>query len=640
MTDTPNRSRREFIKRTAGTTAGVYAALHAGGGEADAKDSGHSTAAPPFPGRKPNFLFILVDEMRYAPGYESAEIAQWRRDNLRAQERLRDHGLEFRRHYTGATACTPSRNTIFTGHYPSMHGQTQTDGVAKSAFDYNMFWLDPNTLPTMGDYFRGAGYRTFYKGKWHVSEANILIPGSKKALLSYDPDTGRRDPVNEQVYLKADRLDPFGFTGWIGPEPHGSSPHNTGSSAACPDGSTPATCLTGRDVVYADYVVEQFDQLEARGASQAPWAMVASFVNPHDITLFGFFGGNSPNLDFEIDGTVPEIPPSPTDDQSFVGRPTCQLSYKVTYEKSFQPTTSSEQYRQLYYQLQKNVDQQIQRVLDRLMASRFYQDTIVIFTSDHGELLGSHGGIYQKWHNAFEETIRVPFVVHNPRLFPERRTVDMLTSHVDIIPTMLGLAGVNPAPIATALKATHSDVRPLVGRDLSALITGTGTVPRANEPIYFMTDDEPSKGSNQENFTGFAYTSVRQPNHLETVVATVQTPAGPQLWKYTRYFDNPQFWNKPCTSDDVPHLEVFDEADLCDTVRKFVPVPDQYELYNLTADPNETLNFAFGPNQTAESEQVRAIMAATLDDQRAQKRLYPTSGESQGVPACAAATPG
>ena len=49
-------------------------------------------------------------------------------------------------------------------------------------------------------------------------------------------------------------------------------------------------------------------------------------------------------------------------------------------------------------------------------------DTIVVFTSDHGDLLGSHGGLFQKWHNAFEETIHVPFIVHNPRLFRGRST--------------------------------------------------------------------------------------------------------------------------------------------------------------------------------------------------------------------------
>jgi arylsulfatase A-like enzyme len=619
--ETPKQTRREFLERTAGGTAGILGALQST--RAKAAPTGRPS---PFPGGKPNFLIILVDEERFPTDYENAAIKQWRKDNLRAQEFLRDRGLEFTRHYTGATACTPARNTIFTGHYPSLHGQTQTDGVAKSAFDRSMFWLDPNTVPTMGSYFRAAGYKTYYKGKWHVSEANILVPGSKKPLLSFDAETGERDPVNEQIYLKADRLDAFGFSGWIGPEPHGANPFLSGSSAPQ---ETPQS-VSGRDQAYAQYVIEQLDELDRKASAAEPWCMVASFVNPHDITLFGFFSQLSPSFEFDVDGTVPPIPPSPTDSQGFLQRPTCHLSYKVAYERAFQPTANTEHYRRFYYQLMKNVDLEIQKVLDRLVASRFYQDTIVIFTSDHGELLGSHGGIFQKWHNAYDETLRVPFIVHNPRLYPARQSVDMLTSHVDILPTMLALAGADQNALAPALTPTHSDVRPLVGRDLSPLVLGSGTPQRANEPIYFMTDDEPTRGSYQENFTGFTYSSVRQPNHLETVIAKLNG----QLWKYTRYFDNPNFWSKPCQSDQVPRLELYGEADLCDTVTKLVPVPDQHELYNLSADPHETTNLAHVANQTPASQAARAQMETILEAQRQQKRLTPLNAEDQDVDLC------
>lgn len=279
------------------------------------------------------------------------------------------------------------------------------------------------------------------------------------------------------------------------------------------------------------------------------------------------------------------------------------------------------------------MDAQILRVFERLQASRFYENTIVIFTSDHGELLGSHGGLFQKWHNAYEEVIHVPLIVHNPRLFPGRRSVDMLTSHVDILPTMLGLAGADPDALRSVLAEDHTDARPLVGRDLAALVTGAGTVERANEPIYFMTDDEPTSGSNQVNFTGFTYNAVLQPNHVETVVATLQTVQGRELWKYSRYFDNPQFWTTPCSSDEVPP-ELGTPRSSCDTVTKTQPVPDQFELYNLSDDPNEVINLAFPTNQTPESQQARTILAQILADERARKRLYPKSGAAQGIPAC------
>jgi arylsulfatase A-like enzyme len=63
-----------------------------------------------------------------------------------------------------SSACAPSRASFFTGQYPSLHGVSQTDGVAKNAIEPDVFWLDPDTLPTMGDYFRAGGYDTYYKG--------------------------------------------------------------------------------------------------------------------------------------------------------------------------------------------------------------------------------------------------------------------------------------------------------------------------------------------------------------------------------------------------------------------------------------------------------------------------------------------
>ena len=109
--------------------------------------------------------------------YESAELQDFRARYLTAEESLREDGLEFANHYVMSAACVPSRSSIFTGQYPSLHGVSQTTGAAKSSFEKDMYWLDPDTVPTMGDYFEAGGYDTYYKGKWHVSEADIMIPG-------------------------------------------------------------------------------------------------------------------------------------------------------------------------------------------------------------------------------------------------------------------------------------------------------------------------------------------------------------------------------------------------------------------------------------------------------------------------------
>ena len=127
-----------------------------------------------------------------------------------------------------AAACAPSRASLLTGQYPSLHGVTQTDGLAKAADGPDMFWLAPDTVPTLGDWFRAGGYRTYFKGKWHASHAHLDAEDGDGFLLSIDDDG---EPIEDNIekYLKADLLDDYGFSEWVGPEPHGLGKHNMGT---------------------------------------------------------------------------------------------------------------------------------------------------------------------------------------------------------------------------------------------------------------------------------------------------------------------------------------------------------------------------------------------------------------------------
>ena len=262
---------------------------------------------------QPNILLIMTDEERYPPPYETDQLAAFRRDHLGARESLRSTGLELHRHYAGSTACTPSRATLFTGQYPSLHGVSSTDGVAKQASDPAMMWLDPDSVPTLGDWFRAGGYRTHYRGKWHVSHADLVVPGTHEGIKASDDD-GRPVPAAVDAYRRADRLGPFGFSGWIGREPHGADKSD---------------CGTVRDGVFAEQVVTLFDELAA-ARDEGPWLAVASFVNPHDIAFAGF--GWDQILGFAPpDGTVPDIPEAPSQADSFAGRPPCQEEFKACW---------------------------------------------------------------------------------------------------------------------------------------------------------------------------------------------------------------------------------------------------------------------------------------------------------------------
>lgn len=585
---------------------------------------------------KPNFLLIVVDEERYPPVYENAELNAWRIANLPARERLRANAAELRRHYIGSAACCPSRATMFTGHYPSLHGVTQTNGIAKEAFDSDMFWLPPNTVPTMGNYFREAGYQTYYKGKWHISYEDILVPGTHDDLTSYDPATGVPDPQRQQLYLAADPLHAFGFSSWIGPEPHGRNPRNSASSAA--------SGLSGRDIVYGSETVrliEALDREQSADSGARPWLVVASFVNPHDITLYGSLTAHLPHrFHFQVD-PMPEVPPPPTIGERLHTKPDCQASYRDTYPRAIQPILNEPFYRKLYYQLQKNVDRQIARVLDALDRSSFHDDTIVIFTSDHGDLLGAHGRLHQKMYCAYEEVLRVPFLVRNKRLFPNGRSVSALTSHVDLLPTMLGLANADVPGIQRRLQSRFSEVRPFVGRDLTSVLLGRqdggeAHCPAPEEPVYFMTDDDITRGQHQRNPLGRAYASVVQPNHIETVIADLPGPPGQpsRQWKYSRYFDHARFWSEPGVRDVRMQLVESSPSSgqpgcaACQVEHKTVPVPEQFELYDLTGDPLETRNLAHPSWATPQSEAVRAHLARLLAEQRSRKRLNPRPSPS------------
>src|SRR5690606_31857976 len=142
-------------------------------------------------------------------------------------------------------------------------------------------------------------------------------------------------------------------------------------------------------------------------------------------------------------------------------------SYRATYHEWMQGVPPHDYFR-FYYQLHKNVDAQMLKVYRALQRTRFFRDTIVVFTSDHGDLLGAHGYMHQKWHQAYDEALRVPLIVSGAGV-PRGRSIQSVTSHVDLLPTMLGLAGFDAADLIDAAAVGHSDAVLPAGRDLSAL---------------------------------------------------------------------------------------------------------------------------------------------------------------------------
>lgn len=534
---------------------------------------------------RPDIVIVMTDEERAIPPYEHDDVLAWRRQVLTGRRWFEEHGVNFVRHYTGSLACVPSRPTIFTGQYPDLHGVTQTDGIGKTAEDSRMRWLRRGEVPTLGNWFAAAGYDTHYDGKWHISHADLMDPTTGKPLATNDDD-GVVDHAAVERYRDADPLAPYGFSGWIGPEPHGAGLANSG---------------VRRDPLIADRVVAWLTDRYARrraGDPDAlrPFLLVASFVNPHDIVLFPTWVLRSPVKPSPAD--PPHIAPAPTADEDLRTKPSAQIAFRESYYSGYGPgpaveaiyQRNAQRYRDLYYRLHAEVDAPLDRVR-RAVTEGGSDNAVLVRTSDHGDLLGAHGGLHQKWFNLYDEATRVPFtIVRVGDRATGSRVIDAPTSHVDLVPTLLAAAGIDMDSIAATLRESFTEVHPLPGENLMPIIDGGA--PESDRAVYLMTRDNMLEGDSGASGLGrrLKQTSnppaplrIRLPAHTAANFEGLVVNVDGHLWKLVRSFDDPSTWTEP----GVRHLAANGPGG--DAYRTS-PLDDQWELYDLTEDPCEARN--------------------------------------------------
>jgi arylsulfatase A-like enzyme len=556
---------------------------------------------------RPDIVIVMTDEERAIPPYESPAVMDWRQRVLTGRRWFDEHGVSFTRHYTGSLACVPSRPTIFTGQYPDLHGVTQTDGIGKAYDDSRMRWLRPREVPTLGNWFRAAGYDTHYDGKWHISHADLADPATGQPLPTNDDD-GVIDQSAVQRYLDADPLAAYGFSGWVGPEPHGALLSNAGIR---------------RDPLIAQRVVAWLEDRYARrraGDAEAlrPFLLVASFVNPHDIVLFPGWVLRNPVTSSPLD--PPHVPPAPTAEEDLRTKPAAQIAFREAYYSGYGPAAAIQQvygrfgqrYRDLYYRLHAEVDTPIDRV--RRAVCDGSDNAVLVRTADHGDLLGAHGGLHQKWFNLYDEATRVPFTI--ARIGGQAtaaRVVDTPTSHVDLVPTLLGAARVDVEAVATTLRESFSEVHPLPGRNLMPVVDGAPA--DDDRAVYLMTRDNMLEGDSGASGLGRqlgrttnppAPLRIRIPAHTAANFEGLVVRVDDRLWKLVRSFDDPSTWTEP----GVRHLAA---NGLGGEVYRTSPLDDQWELYDLTDDPIEAQNRWDDP----ELHELRAYLRMRLKQERA-----------------------
>jgi arylsulfatase A-like enzyme len=449
--------------------------------------------------RKPNILLIVTDQEREVMHWP----AGWAEANLPARSRLLAHGLQFTHAQCNTAACSPSRATLLTGLYPAQHGVKHVIQCndPKSAVQRHLPIL-PSHLPNLATVLAAAGYHVVLKGKFHLSRPVRYNPELKRYYWS-EADT---------VHL-AER---YGFHGWNPPDMSdpqsltdlgGGTINNDGRFV---DGSgTAAGTVRPRDEFYRASAVHFLNTYDG----DKPFCLIVGLVNPHDVQEYPGRGvrGIAVNPTFAQGGYRLEdfkelpigLPASVEDDLST--KPSVHAAFRQLLAIGTGHVLTRERqltYARFYAYLIQQVDRQIVKLLDALDANGLTDSTLVVRSSDHGELGMAHGRMRQKFYNAYRETLSVPLIVSNPRLYPQPQSSDSLASLIDLMPTLATVGGV-PEPQQYGFK----------GRDLSPILSN----PKASvqDVLHFTYED------NALPITG-----------ADCIRAIVE-----KRWKYAVYYD-------------------------------------------------------------------------------------------------------
>ena len=565
--------------------------------------------------------------------------------------KLREYATVFADHTIAESACIPSRASIMTGQYGPRTGVTQTDGLFKSGDAQNFPWLRPNGTPTAGDWFRALGYTTHYFGKWHVSEPpehTLQQYGFGDWELSWPEPHG--SSINNlgtfRDYQFADLACNFlrgrglgvpynralSQQGMDAPrDPH--QPHTAPFFAVCsftnphdiatyptlpralaptiPGDSTVQIPKTGPGGSVPIPPQGSVSTTPTEGSFRVPLNPTGL---PQDCATASptqdenLLTNNKPRAQFEASYKVGLGLAAKTglaiaqaaggDPQTVLDNGVkATLGIAIPFQLQDDPDGAATGFLQYYAYMISMVDRHILRVLQTLEESGLRENTIVVFAADHGEYGAAHGMQIEKWHGAYQEAVHVPFLVSWPKFHESRidkRVVTAQTSHIDVLPTLLKLAGASDdhlARVRTQLSKTHSAAA-LPGANLVPFLRGEqgpviGPDGRPRSGVMFVTDDliteplprddDPHNIASWQQYAVYAATVdfLRNPppgappkfSVPELAAGAVAQPAhvrawrsGP--WKLVRYCDP---WSE-------------------------CPAPDEWELYNLEHDAIENIN--------------------------------------------------
>jgi arylsulfatase A-like enzyme len=355
----------------------------------------------------PNIIVITTDEQ--SAGAISYFMGnQW--IHTPAIDEIASSGVAFTNAYSANPICAPSRNSMITGRYPHQTGIIANDDLSGFNPKKPKHYWTGKMFKSIGSYFEEAGYETAYFGKWHLNY-------NQKDTATYGFESAR--------FISA----------------------------------------RGKD----DSLPELADQF-LKQAHKKPFLLFLSFLNPHDVCEWARFQ-KLPNGDISPAPSAAALPPLkdnllPPKDESDA----MTLIRKSYHNSSLFPVGnySDEEWRRLawgYYRLIEKVDSLIGSVLTSIKENGYNKNTLIVFTSDHGESLGAHG--FNQKTVFYEESAKVPLIFNYPGTIKPGKNASLVNTGVDLLPSLLDFAGISvqsDLPGRSLKDATEKD-RYLKNRD-------------------------------------------------------------------------------------------------------------------------------------------------------------------------------
>jgi arylsulfatase A-like enzyme len=396
---------------------------------------GFSSSAASAADRRPNILFLVADEYRHdclgAAGHPIVKTP-----NL---DRLAGGGMRLSRAYVAAPVCSPSRATLFTGRYPQVHGVTTN----------NMpFAPGEVVLPEL---LRAQGYTTGMVGKLHLQDY--------KTWFDYAQLDTEGSSAEYRAFLNARGQ---ALTG---------APNTAAvaGSLVKPD-QTPLR--VGTSVLAEDIYPEAWEAdqaiafIQQQKGKEKPFFLYVSMLKPHsEFVIPAPFDRMYPASEMPLPATFKPGIPMPADLQGADDPPAKKKAARKRGDSNVRhfinDTSILKEVIAHYYGAVTMVDKQMGRVLDALEEAGFRDNTVVVFTADHGNMLGERNRMFKGV--MYESSARVPMLYRGPGVKPGQVS-DVLLDNATVTPTLLELAGL-PVPAGVQ------------GQSIARLLRGEGNGP-------------------------------------------------------------------------------------------------------------------------------------------------------------------